>query len=431
MTARIFVVDDDADHLAALADLVEAGGFHATAFQRADVALERAGAVLPDALVTDLRMPGMDGFALLDAIGAKGWDIPVILITGHGDIAHAVRAIQSGAEDFLEKPYDSDHLLGVLGRATRARATRIELARLQAAQLPGVAALLGDSPAMASLRDRIAALAPLEVDVLLTGETGTGKELAARALHAAGPRGRGPFVALNCAALPEQLFEIEMFGHAAGAFPGAQDRAGKLEAATGGTLMLDEVEAMALPLQAKLLRALQERSIERLGENRLRPLDLRIIATAKSDLRRRIDEGSFRTDLYFRLAGADITLPPLRSLGTDIPLLFAHYAMLAARRYGRDPRPPDFTLRRDLMRHDWPGNVRELRLAAERHALGLEVALALPEAPTLADRVAEYEAREIRAALDRARGQTERAALDLGLPRRTLSDKMTRYGIRP
>jgi len=431
MTTRVFVVDDDADHLAALTDLVEAGGHTPTAFLRATEALEAAEKAQPDALITDLRMPEMDGFALLEAIGARGWDIPVIMITGHGDIAHAVRAIQSGAEDFLEKPYDAGHLLGVLSRATRARATRAELARLQSAQLPGAAALLGDSPAIATLRDRITALAPLDVDVLLTGETGTGKELAARALHAQGPRGAGPFVALNCAALPEQLFEIEVFGHAAGAFPGAQDRAGKLEAASGGTLMLDEVEAMPLPLQAKLLRAFQERQIERLGENRLRPLDLRIVATAKTDLRQRIAEASFRADLYYRLAGAELTLPPLRSLGPDIPLIFAHYATLAARRYGRDPRPPDFTLRRDLMRHDWPGNVRELRLAAERHALGLEVTLALPDAPTLADRVADYEAREIRAALDRARGQTERAAQDLGIPRRTLADKMTRYGIKP
>jgi len=430
MRPHVFVVDDDADHLAALADLVEAGGYAVTAFQRASEAMQAIGTTPPDALVTDLRMPGMDGFSLLDAIATKGCDVPVIMITGHGDIAHAVRAIQLGAEDFLEKPYDAGHLLSVLGRATRAGATRAELARLQAAQFSGAAALLGDSPAIAALRDRITAMAPLDVDVLLTGETGTGKELAARALHTAGPRGRGPFIALNCAALPEHLFEIEVFGHAAGAFPGAQDRAGKLEAATGGTLMLDEVEAMALPLQAKLLRVLQERQIERLGENHLRPLDLRIIATSKTDLRRRIEEGSFRSDLYFRLAGAEITLPPLRNLGPDIALIFTHYATLAARRYGRDPRPPDFTLRRDLMRHDWPGNVRELRLAAERHALGLEVALALPDAPTLAERVADYEAREIRAALDRARGQTERAAQDLGLPRRTLADKMTRYGIR-
>ncbi len=430
MTARVFLVDDDADHLAALADLVEAGGHSARGFLRGTEALAALADDPPHALITDLRMPELDGFALLDAIAATGQDIPVILITGHGDIAHAVRAIQSGAEDFLEKPYDAGHLLGVLARVLRARATRTELARLQAEHLAAPAALLGDSPAIAALRERITALAPLDVDVLLTGETGTGKELAARALHGAGPRGRGPFVALNCAALPEALFESEMFGHAAGAFPGAQDRAGKLERAAGGTLMLDEIEAMALPLQAKLLRALQERQIERLGENRLRPLDLRIIATSKTDLRQRITEGSFRDDLYYRLAGAGITLPPLRNLGQDITLIFSHYAALAARRYGRALPEPDFALRRDLMRHDWPGNVRELRLAAERHALGLEVTLPLPEAPTLADRVADYEAREIRAALDRARGQTERAAQDLGLPRRTLADKMARYGIR-
>ena len=250
-------------------------------------------------------------------------------------------------------------------------------------------------------------------------------------LHSASPRALGPYIALNCAALPESLFELEVFGHAAAAFPGAVEKPGKLESASGGTLVLDEVEAMALPLQAKLLRALQERVVERLGENRLRPLDLRIIATSKSDLRAMAEAGTFRADLFYRLAGAEVTLPPLRGLGPDIPLIFSHYATLTARRYGREVPDVGFELRRDLMRLGWPGNIRELRAAAERLAMGLETApgKALP-GTTLPERLAEFEAREIRAALDAAAGATERAAQSLGLPRRTLADKMARLGIR-
>ena len=429
----VFVVDDDADHLAALVDLLDAAGHQARGFLAASEALLAAAATPPQALITDLRMPGMDGFALLEAIRDRGWDLPTLLLTGHGDVAHAVRAMKAGAKDFLEKPYNSHHLLTILARVLRARATRDELGRLQTAQAAPSDRLLGESPALTALRGKIAALGPLDVDVVLVGETGTGKELAARALHAASPRAPGPYVALNCAALPEALFEIEVFGHAAGAFAGAVEKPGKLEVAAGGTLVLDEVEAMPLPLQAKLLRALQERQVERLGEHRLRPLNLRIIATSKTDLRALVAAGAFRGDLFYRLAGAELALPPLRALGQDIPLIFAHYASLAARRYGRDlPQDVDFALRRSLMRHDWPGNMRELKAAAERFALGLDPAPQPRDlaGATLADRVAAYEAREIEAALHRARGSTDRAAQDLGLPRRTLADKIARLGLR-
>jgi two-component system C4-dicarboxylate transport response regulator DctD len=429
----VFIVDDDADHLAALTDLVEVGGHIARGFLRAEEAAAAIEIAPPDALITDLRMPGMDGFALLDHIRATRRDLPVILLTGHGDVAHAVRAIQSGAEDFLEKPYDARHLLMVLDRVLRARATRAEVARLQLALQAKSGALLGESPPITALRQQLSALAPLDVDVVLTGETGTGKELAARSLHADSPRCNGPYIALNCAALPEQLFELEVFGHAAGAFPGAVEKPGKLEAASGGTLVLDEVEAMALPLQAKLLRALQEREVERLGENRLRPLDLRIIATSKTDLRVAAQAGRFRADLFYRLAGAEVTLPPLRNLGPDIALIYSHYVTLTARRYGRPVPEVSFTQRRALLRHDWPGNMRELKAAAERLAMGLDPAPMAETLPgtTLPERLAEFEAREIRAAVDAAHGSTERAAHSLGLPRRTLADKIARYGIRP
>lgn len=430
MTARVFVVEDDADHLAALCDLLQAAGHAPSGFGSALAALE-ALADPPDLMLTDLRMPGMDGLALLAAVRARGLDLPVIVLTGHGDIGHAVQAIRAGAEDFLEKPYDAGHLVAVLGRALAARATRAEVGRLQQVLAERAeVTILGESRAMRALRDRIAALAPLDVDVVVTGETGTGKELAARALHAHGPRAGGPFVAINCAALPESMADLILFGHAAGAFPGAGPaRPGKLESASGGTLMLDEVEGMPPAVQAKLLRALQDRAVERLGENGLRPLDLRVVATSKTDLRQ---APGFRPDLYFRLAGTDLHTPALREAGEDIPLIFAHYAHLAARRYGRaDPALP-WALAQQLRRRAWPGNVRELKAAAEAHALGLFQTRAddspLPEG-TLAERVAAFEAREIAAVLDRHRGNTQRAADTLGLPRRTLNDKMRRYGL--
>ena len=433
MSPLIHVVEDDRDHRLALCDLIEAAGYRAEGFAEGRAAL--AAATRPDLVLTDLRMPGMDGQALLQAVRARDPDCPVILISGHGELTQAVQAMRAGAEDFLDKPYDGMHLLTVIERGLRTRATRDELGRLQdriARRDEG--GLLGQSAAITALRARIAALAPTDLDIVVTGETGTGKELIARALHRASARATGPFVAVNCAALPESLFEIEIFGHVAGAFPGAQDKPGKLEAASGGTLMLDEVEAMPEAIQPKLLRALQERMVERLGENQLRPLDLRIIATSKTDLRPRTLDGSFRADLFYRLAGAEITVEPLRALGEDIVLLFSHYAGLAAARYGREMPVVDYGLKQRLLRRPWPGNVRELKALAERFTLGLDIPegtdrpLAAPE--SLADRVAAFEAREIRLALEHCRGNTERAAKALGMARRTLNDKISRYGIR-
>lgn len=435
MSSTLFVVEDDADHLAALCDLMQAAGHQVYGFAAAGDALEAlaSGQGTPDLLLTDLRMPGMDGLDLLRAVKARPGDLPVILLTGHGDVGHAVQAIRAGAEDFLEKPYDATHLVAVIARALAARATRAEVGRLQQVLAEKAeVTILGQSRAMKGLRARIAALAPLDVDVLITGETGTGKELAARALHAGSARASGPFVAVNCAALPEAMFETLMFGHATGAFPGAGEaRPGKLEAAQGGTLMLDEVEAMPPALQAKLLRALQERAVERLGEHGLRPVDLRVIATSKTDLR--LAGEGFRPDLYYRLAGAELATPTAREAAEDVPLIFAHYATLAARRYGRaDPDLP-WPLQQQLKRRPWPGNMREVRAAAEAHALGLSPLRADDVAPlteaSLAERVAGFEAREIAAVLDRHRGNTLRAAETLGLPRRTLNDKMRRYGL--
>lgn len=431
MRAAIHVVDDDADHLSALCDLLEASGFAARGFGSADAAL-KAMADAPDMIVSDLRMPGMDGIALLKEVKGRSPGMPVVLLTGHGDIGHAVEAIRAGAEDFLEKPYDSAHLLAVVNRALAAQASRREVARLQTvlAERADVS-ILGKSRAMQAFRKRIAALASVDLDVLIAGETGTGKELAARAIHAASARRDAPFVALNCAALPEAMAETILFGHCAGVFAhDAAGRAGKLEAAQGGTLLLDEVETMPVAIQAKLLRVLQERSFERMGETAARSLDVRVIAATKANLRT-LD--TFRPDLYFRLAGTELTTPTLHEAGEDIPLIFAHYAQLAARRYGRaDPKVP-WVLSQKLKRMVWRGNVRELRASAEAYAIGLfdldGMSGPEPGPMTLAERVADFEAREIAAVLDAHAGNTLRAAQTLQIPRRTLNDKMRRYGL--
>lgn len=431
MSARIHIVDDDRDHLAALCDLVCASGYVAQGFASGPEALA-ALPQRPDLVISDLRMPAMDGIELLKAIKGRALELPVILLTGHGDVVHAVDAMRAGAEDFLEKPYDSAHLMAVVRRALQAQAARSEVARLQQVLAERAeVTILGDSRAMRLFRERIGALASVDLDVVITGDTGTGKELAARAIHASSARAQGPFVALNCPALPETMAETILFGHGAGAVAhDARGRPGKLEAAHGGTLMLDEVEGMPLAIQAKLLRVLQERAVERIGENAPRPLDIRVIATTKTKLR--LLEG-FRADLYFRLAGTELSAPTMHEAAADIPLIFAHYAQLAARRYGRpDPELP-WALREHLKRRPWSGNVREVKASAEAYALGLFEGVSdgsgAPGPLTLAQRVAEFEAREIAAVLERHRGNTLRAAATLGIPRRTLNDKMRRYGL--
>ena len=406
-------------------------GYDVQGFASATDALDGLAAS-PDLVISDLRMPGMDGLTLLKEIKARMLAVPVMLLTGHGDVDHAVSAIRAGAEDFLEKPYDSAHLLAVIRRALDARASRTEVARLQKVLAEQTqTTILGTSRSMRSFRDRIAALASVDLDVVIVGETGTGKELAARAIHNGSVRAGAPFVALNCAVLPEPMAETILFGHGAGAFAhDAVGRAGKLEAADGGTLVLDEVEAMPTAIQAKLLRVLQERTVERIGETNPRPLNIRVITTTKSKLR---FSKSFRPDLYFRLAGTEIETPTLREAGEDIPVIFAHYAQLAARRYGRPNPELPLIVRQKLKRLSWSGNVRELKASAEAFALGLfnpEIpSRSASEPKDLAQRVAEFEAREIALVLDTHAGNTLRAAKTLNIPRRTLNDKMRRYGL--
>lgn len=434
---RILLVDDDRDLLKAATDWLEINGFSVAAFHRPEEGFRQVMRDEPDVVVTDIRMPGIDGMTLLSSIVRQRGDVPVILMTGHGDVTLAVKAMKQGAEDFIEKPYDADHLLSILDKAVEKRRMKQEIARLQGiVQEGGGAAIVGDSQAIRDLRNRVQMLAGVDIDVLIIGETGTGKELVAQALHRQSRRSAGPFMAINCAALPESVFESEVFGHAKGAFTGAlSDREGKFEHAAGGTVFLDEVESMPLSLQAKILRVLQERVIERLGENRLRPVDIRIVAAAKSDLSGEIAAGRFREDLFYRLATVDVRIPPLRQRKEDIGLLFGHFASLAAHRYGRVERSAPADLLTKLRQEEWRGNVRELKARAERFALGLDEAgpgesPATGDAAALPELLAAYEAELICRAIEASDGHTAKAAARLGIPHRTLNEKIARFGLR-
>lgn len=298
------------------------------------------------------------------------------------------------------------------------------------------ARLIGKSPAIVKLHDEIRPLLTAPLDVLIYGETGAGKEVVARTLHECGPRRTKPFVAINCAAIPADIVESELFGHEAGSFTGAKNvRIGKFEFANGGTLFLDEIESMPLPAQGKLLRAVQERAVERVGGNRAIKVDIRVISATKSDLRKLSDAGQFRTDLYYRLAGYELEIPPLRRRGDDLLLLFRHYVRLAADASGKpEPDLPTAAIMA-ILEHDWPGNVRELRAVAERYGMGLGLRLqrdAEREQESLAGlerMMDDYERRLILVALERAEGSVSKALERLQIPRRTLNEKMRRLGI--
>lgn len=388
-------------------------------------------------LVSDVKMPGMDGLALLDAVQALEMAPPVVLITGHGDVPMAVAAMQAGCWDFVEKPFAPERLEECVRRALAQRRLTLENERLRQTLRQGDLAgrLLGQAPAMVALRRQLETLAPVRANVLVQGETGSGKEVVARCLHEFGPGDAAPFVALNCGALSPELIESELFGHEKGAFTGAHGRRiGQLEHASGGTLFLDEVESLPLSAQVKLLRALQEGEVTPLGSNAVRPVDLRVVAAAKADLPTLVREGQFREDLYYRLAITELRLPPLRERREDIATLFAHFCRQAAAVHERDTPVASPRLLRALERQPWPGNLRQLRNAATRFVLGLEIAgLEDGEASefgSLNAQVAAFECALLRAALGRHGGNIQAVMDELELPRRTLNQKMLRHGLR-
>jgi two-component system C4-dicarboxylate transport response regulator DctD len=435
MFNSVMVVDDEASIRTAVEQWLSLSGFSVQLFSRAEDCLNQLPEHFPGVILSDVRMPGMDGLALLEQLQTRDADLPVILLTGHGDVPMAVDAMRNGAYDFLEKPFSPESLLGSLRRALEKRQLVLENRRLhEQADLKARLELnlLGMSQGMQQLRRQVLDLASLPVNVLIRGETGSGKEQVARCLHDFGPRAGKAFVALNCAAIPETLFEAELFGHESGAFTGAQGkRIGKLEYANGGTVFLDEIESMPLAQQAKLLRVLQEQKLERLGANQSISVDLRIIAATKPDLLEEARAGRFREDLAYRLNVAELRLAPLRDRREDIPLLFAHFARLAAERVGRSAAPLSGAQLGHLLSHDWPGNVRELANAAERHALGLgEPSIAqVDSGQSLAAQQEAFEAQCLRAALSRHKGEIKAVMEELQLPRRTLNEKMQRHGL--
>ena len=438
---HVLLVEDDPAVRLGCEQALDLEGIAVRAFDSAEAVRTAFSPGCPAVVISDVRLPGKDGLTLLRELRTLDAGLPVVLITGHGDINMAVQAMKDGAYDFLEKPFPPEQLVEVARRALEKRALTLEVQTLrrQLTERGGagqvVQRLIGRSPAMEQLRRMILDLADTDADVLIHGETGNGKELVARCLHDCSRRRERHFVPLNCGGLPESVFESELFGHEAGAFTGAQkQRIGRIEYASGGTLFLDEIETMPLVLQIKLLRVFQERVIERLGANRPIPVDCRVIAASKADLRRQADEGRFRADLYYRLNVVSLEIPPLRERREDIPLLFEHFAQEAARRYNREVPEVDESISRQLFAHAWPGNVRELRNAADRFVLGLGRnfigggALETGELP-LARAVEAFESALIAEALRRHGHSLARTAQALQVAKTTLHDKLKKYGL--
>lgn len=431
----LFVEDDPAVRLGSTQAL-QLAGLQVQGFGAAEQVVGQIVPGLCNVLVTDVKLPGMDGMQLLEKVHAIDPQLPVILVTGHGDISMAVQAMRLGAYDFIEKPFSPEQLTEVVRRAIEKRMLSLEVDALRR-KLEGVnaidAKLIGRSPAITRLRRLILDVANTDADVLILGETGTGKELVARCLHDHSSRRAGNFVALNCGGMPEALFESEVFGHEAGAFTGAaKRRIGKIEHSGGGTLFLDEIETMPMNLQVKLLRTLQERQFERLGSNDLIPMNSRVIAATKADLLARSREQSFRSDLYYRLSVVPLEIPPLRERREDIPLLFSHFLLQAALRYERPVPEVGTDHMQALMANAWPGNVRELRNAADRFVLGLVEfggGDAASGTRSLDEQVAQFERHLIQEALAASGGRAAVASELLRLPKKTLYDRMKRHGL--
>jgi len=432
----VVLVDDEEDVRRAIGQKLELEDFKVECFARADRALERIGRGFAGVLVSDIRMPQKDGLSLLQEVREIDPDLPVILITGHGDVPLAVRAMQAGAYDFLEKPFQPSRLLDAVTRATEKRLLTLENRDLRSRleQRDTLEAMLvGRSKAMVELRQRVRAIAATDADVMLSGETGTGKDLAARAIHQLSERRDKPFVAINMAALPADTIESELFGHESGAFAHAhRARVGKFEHARGGVLFLDEIGAVPVALQAKLLRAIEDRVIERLGSNERIPLDVRFLASSKEDLAAAVRDGRFRDDLYYRLNVVTVTLPPMSQRMDDAPRLFHHLVNQAALRYRREAPEPTAEVLAQVAARDWPGNVRELRNAADRYVLGLGLDEDAPVSVSgsLATQVEDFEKNAIAAALMANRGSLKATYEALGLSRKTLYEKMHKHGLR-
>ena len=478
MKPVILLVDDEEELRRSSSQALDLAGFEVRAFASAESVLDTIGYGFNGIVITDIRMPGMDGMTLMSRIREIDPDLPVLLITGHADVQLAVTAMREGAYDFLEKPFNAQHLADIAARALDRRSLVLENRQLRAAagKRDDIEARLpGRTPAMVDLRYRLRAVAATDADLLIIGDTGTGKEVVARNLHYHSKRREAPFVPVNCGAIPAELLESELFGHEKGAFTGAiTSRAGRFELANGGTLFLDEIGDMPLPMQVKLLRVLQERTFERVGSNKTQSIDVRIIAATHKNLETMIEEGTFREDLYYRLNVFPIEMAPLRERVEDIPLLMNELISRMEHEKRGSIRFNSASIM-SLCRHGWPGNVRELANLVERMAImhpygvigvselpkkfryvddedeqmvdslrsDLEERVAIyghtpnfsnhamlpPEGLDLKDYLGSLEQGLIQQALDDANGIVARAAERLRIRRTTLVEKMRKYGM--
>ncbi|MEJ8853294.1 sigma-54 dependent transcriptional regulator [Variovorax robiniae] len=438
---RVLLVEDDEDVRISTTQVLTLADLEVEAFASVERARPHVGPGVPAIVVCDVRLPGMTGTEWLHELHQADPELPVILMTGHGHIAMAVEAMRDGAYDFIEKPFSSERLVAIVRHAIERRQLTLQVRALREAldNWNGIqSVLIGRSAQMQQVRRTVMTLAETSADVLIYGETGTGKELVARCLHDYSKRRRQHFVPLNCGGLPEALAESELFGHEPGAFTSASKvRVGKFEYANGGTLFLDEIESMPMAVQIKLLRALQERTVERIGSNKSIPFDCRVVAASKDDLKELSDRQKFRADLYYRIGVAFIELPPLRERREDIPLLFEHFTLLAASRFERIAPVLSSAQLADLMAYAWPGNVRELRNVADRFVLGLlgEGRLTqlhgteadLPQG--LPQQVESFERAVIVEALRKHHGDQSATASALSVPRQTLFDKLRKLGV--
>jgi two-component system, NtrC family, nitrogen regulation response regulator NtrX len=448
----ILIVDDEPGVRSALGGVLRDEGYNVDAVESGEACLDRLTRRVFDVVVLDVWLPGMDGLATLARMRERQVDAQVVIISGHGNVESAVRAIKMGAFDFVEKPLSLEKTVLVVRNALRQRHLEAENLALRA-RVDAQHTMVGESLGMTRLREQVAMAAPTNGRVLVFGENGTGKELVARNIHSLSLRRTGPFVEVNCAAIPEELIESELFGHVRGAFTGAvADRRGKFEAAHGGTIFLDEIGDMSLKTQAKVLRVLQEQVMEAVGGSTRIRVDARVVAATNKDLRVEIKTGRFREDLYFRLNVVPIAVPPLRERREDIPLLADHFMAVLAREYGRRAKRFESDAVDALQRYPWPGNVRELRNVIERVMImvpgervtsrdllfldqgagpGVAAEAATTPIMPLHDARDDFERQYILRALAAQQGNISRTADVLGVERSNLYRKMRSFGIAP
>lgn len=440
---RVLVIDDEKTIRETLSEILSDEGYQVTSVASGEEGLRRLLEEGFDLVFLDVWLKDRDGLSILEAAGGRLRELPIVMISGHANVETAVRAVRLGAYDFLEKPLSLDRVVLTAQKAIERRDLLAQVASFRG-RSESEAELLGDSAAMNRLREEIAKVAPTDARVLIHGENGTGKELVARAIHRRSARSDAPLVEVNCAAIPEELIESDLFGHVKGSFTGAsEDRRGKFEEADGATLFLDEVGDMSAKTQAKVLRALQEGRLTRVGGSRPISSDARVLSATNKNLAEEIRRGGFREDLYFRLAVVPIEVPPLRERVEDIPLLSAHFFEEASAKFGRKPKRLSPAAARAFQSYRWPGNVRELKNLVERlmilcpaEEIGPEDLPLLEDEPQMLRSDAplreardDFERRYILGALRRHRGNVSRAAEALQLERSNLYRKLKSYGI--